>query len=46
VAHEALETGETIRDVVISRGHVASGEISADQLDRALDVAAMTRPQQ
>jgi fumarate hydratase, class II len=46
VAHEALETGATIRDVVISRGHVARGEISAEQLDKALDVVAMTRPQQ
>ena len=45
VAHEALETGATIRDVVIARGHVASGEISQDQLDEALDVAAMARPQ-
>jgi fumarate hydratase class II len=44
IAHEALETGSTIRDVVIARGHVASGEISQDQLDRALDVAAMARP--
>jgi fumarate hydratase class II len=46
VAHEALETGGTIRDVVISRGHVASGEISLEQLDRALDVLRMTNPQQ
>jgi fumarate hydratase, class II len=44
VAHEALETGATIREVVISRGHVASGDITLDQLDRALDVLAMTRP--
>jgi fumarate hydratase, class II len=44
VAHEALETGATIREVVISRGHVASGEITLAQLDKALDVLAMTRP--
>jgi fumarate hydratase, class II len=44
VAHEALETGATIRDVVIARGHVARGELSSEQLDRALDVAAMARP--
>ncbi len=44
VAHEALATGQTIRDVVISRGHVGRGEITADQLDKALDVLAMTRP--
>jgi len=44
VAHEALETGATIREVVVSRGHVARGEITPDQLDRALDVMAMTHP--
>lgn len=46
VAHEALETGATIREVVIARGHVASGEITREQLDKALDVVAMARPQQ
>jgi fumarate hydratase class II len=46
VAHEALETGATIRDVVISHGYVARGAISAEQLDKALDVVAMARPQQ
>ncbi|HKR70031.1 MAG TPA: class II fumarate hydratase [Streptosporangiaceae bacterium] len=44
VAHEALATGQTIRDVVIARGHVERGEITLDQLDKALDVLAMTRP--
>jgi fumarate hydratase class II len=44
VAHEALATGQTIRDVVISRGHVERGEITQEQLDKALDVLAMTRP--
>ena len=28
VAHEALETGETIRSIVIARGHVSRGEIT------------------
>jgi fumarate hydratase, class II len=46
VAHEALETGATIRDVVIARGHVSSGKITREQLDKALDVVAMTRPQE
>jgi fumarate hydratase, class II len=46
VAHQALETGATIREVVISRGHLANGEITPEQLDNALDVVAMTRPQQ
>jgi fumarate hydratase, class II len=44
VAHEALETGRTIAEVVVSRGHVASGEITDEQLSEALDVLAMTRP--
>jgi fumarate hydratase, class II len=44
IAREALATGKTIREVVISRGHVASGEITEAQLDAALDVLAMTRP--
>jgi fumarate hydratase class II len=44
VAHEALETGRTIAEVVVSRGHVASGEITDEQLNRALDVLAMARP--
>jgi fumarate hydratase class II len=42
VAHEALATGATIQDVVIARGYVASGKITAEQLSRALDVLAMT----
>jgi fumarate hydratase class II len=42
VAHEALETGETIRAMVISRGYVSRGEITEAQLDAALDVLAMT----
>jgi fumarate hydratase class II len=41
VAHEALEKGETIRSVVISRGHVERGDISIEQLDAALDVLTM-----
>jgi fumarate hydratase class II len=43
VAHEALATGRTIREVVHDRGHVASGKLTEEQLDRALDVLAMTR---
>jgi fumarate hydratase class II len=42
VAHEALETGETIRSIVLSHGYVSRGEITAEQLDAALDVLAMT----
>jgi fumarate hydratase, class II len=44
VAHEALDTGQTIRDVVIARGYVARGDITEEQLDRALDVLRMTHP--
>ncbi len=44
VAKQSLETGRTIREVVIDRGHVERGELSLDQLDAALDVLAMTRP--
>jgi fumarate hydratase, class II len=42
IAKEALKTGRSIRDVVIARGHVESGKISAEELDRALDVLRMT----
>ena len=42
VAHEALETGQTIRAVVIARGYVSRGEITESQLDAALDVLSMT----
>jgi fumarate hydratase class II len=42
VAHEALETGETIRSIVVARGYLSRGEITAEQLDAALDVLTMT----
>jgi fumarate hydratase class II len=44
VAHEALQSGKTIREVVIARGYVARGDLTEEQLDAALDVLAMTRP--
>ncbi len=44
VAHQALATGQTIREVVVARGHVELGEITEAELDEALDVLAMTRP--
>jgi fumarate hydratase class II len=43
VAKQALREGKTIRQVVIERGHVASGKISESDLDQALDVLRMTR---
>ncbi len=44
VAKQSLETGRTIREVVIERGYVERGELTLEQLDTALDVLAMTRP--
>jgi len=44
VAHEALRSGKTIREAVISRGHVERGDLTEEELDAALDVLAMTRP--
>jgi fumarate hydratase class II len=44
VAKEALATGRTLREIVIERGHVAAGRITEAQLDKALDVLRMTRP--
>ncbi len=44
VAHEALASGQTIKEVVIARGHVARGDLTEEQLDRALDVLAMAEP--
>ncbi len=44
IAKQALAERKTIRAVVIERGHLAAGRMTEDQLDRALDVLAMTRP--
>jgi fumarate hydratase class II len=44
VAKQALAEHKTIRQVVIERGHVERGTITADDLDRLLDVEALTRP--
>jgi fumarate hydratase class II len=42
VAHEALSSGDTIRAVVTRRGYVERGQITAEELDAALDVLSMT----
>jgi fumarate hydratase class II len=42
VAKQALAERKSIRDVVIERGHVDNGTISADDLDRLLDPRRMT----
>jgi fumarate hydratase class II len=45
VAKQALAEGKTIREVVLERGYVEQGKLTEEQLDRALDVLAMTRPE-
>jgi fumarate hydratase class II len=42
VAKQALATGQSIRSVVIGRGHLAAGRLTEAQLDEALDVFRMT----
>ncbi|MEP6852141.1 MAG: class II fumarate hydratase [bacterium] len=44
IAKQSLAERRTIREVVIERGHVASGALTEEQLDAALEVLAMTRP--
>ncbi|SFM96521.1 fumarase, class II [Pseudonocardia ammonioxydans] len=43
IAKQSLAERRTIREVVLERGHVAAGTLTEEQLDRALDVLAMTR---
>jgi fumarate hydratase class II len=44
IAKEALASGQSIRAVVVARGHVEAGKLTEQQLDEALDVLRMTRP--
>jgi fumarate hydratase class II len=44
IAKQSLKERKTIREVVLERGHVDGGKLTAEQLDAALDVLAMTRP--
>jgi fumarate hydratase class II len=44
IAKQALAERKTIRQVVIDRGHVESGKVSLEDLDRLLDVMRMTKP--
>jgi fumarate hydratase, class II len=44
IAKQALAERKTIRQVVIERGHVDSGRVSLEDLDRLLDVMRMTGP--
>jgi fumarate hydratase class II len=44
VAKKALAEQKTIREVVLESGYVERGDLTAEQLDEALDVLRMTRP--
>ncbi len=44
VAKQALATGTTIRETVLALGYVERGDLTLEELDAALDLAAMTRP--
>ena len=45
VVKQAVKDGKTIREVVDERGYVERGLLTQEQLDTALDVLRMTRPQ-
>jgi fumarate hydratase class II len=44
VAKQALAERKTIKQVVLERGYVQQGKLTAEQLDQALDVLSMTHP--
>jgi fumarate hydratase class II len=44
VVQQSVREGRPIRDIVIARGHLESGNLTEAQLDDALDVLSMTRP--
>ncbi|MEW2181327.1 class II fumarate hydratase [Streptomyces sp. NPDC005406] len=44
VAKKSLAERRTIREVVLDSGYVERGDLTAEQLDEALDVLRMTRP--
>jgi fumarate hydratase, class II len=44
IAKQALANGATIRQTVLDLGYVERGEITEEDLDRALDVEGMTHP--
>ena len=45
VVKASLRERRSIREVVIARGHVDAGDLTEAQLDEALDVLSMTRPE-
>jgi fumarate hydratase, class II len=44
VVRHSVREGRSIRDIVIARGHLDAGDLTEAQLDEALDVLSMTRP--
>jgi fumarate hydratase class II len=44
IAKHAVAKGVTVRDAVVDLGYVERGEISEDELDKALDLLSMTHP--
>ncbi|HEX2704960.1 MAG TPA: lyase family protein, partial [Candidatus Lustribacter sp.] len=44
IAKRSVREGTTIRTAALDEGVVADGSLSADDLDRILDIGAMTRP--
>jgi fumarate hydratase, class II len=44
IAKLSISERKSIRQVVIERGHVDSGKVSLEELDRLLDVMRMTQP--
>jgi fumarate hydratase class II len=40
----SVREGRSIREIVIARGHIAAGDLTEAQLDDALDLLSMTRP--
>ena len=45
IAKHALAEGMTIRESVIDLGYVERGEVTEEQLDKALDTMSMTHPE-
>ncbi|GGM83204.1 fumarate hydratase class II [Thermopolyspora flexuosa] len=44
IVKQALAEGRELREIVVERGHVATGRLTEAELDAALDVLAMARP--
>jgi fumarate hydratase class II len=44
VVQQSVHESRPIRDIVIARGHLEAGDLTQAQLDEALDVLSMTRP--